>query len=114
MRVNNKNNRRNGIVLSRLAAGVMAATLASASWQAMAFSIDTGNPDIRMRWDNTVKYNIGWRMEGRDDNLGDNWASQATNHGWDRGDVVTNRVDLLSEFDMVYKMDHGFRVSAAA
>lgn len=114
MRVNNKNNRRNGIVLSRLAAGVMAATLASASWQAMAFSIDTGNPDIRMRWDNTVKYNIGWRMEGRDDNLGDNWASQATNHGWDRGDVVTNRVDLLSEFDLVYKRDHGFRVSAAA
>ncbi len=114
MSVNNKNNRRNGIVLSRLAAGVMAATLASASWQAMAFSIDSGNPDIRMRWDNTVKYNIGWRMEGRDDRLGDNWVSQATNHGWDRGDVVTNRVDLLSEFDMVYKMDHGFRVSAAA
>lgn len=114
MSVDKNNNRRNRIALSRVAAGVMAAGLAASSWQAMAFSIDTGNPDIRMRWDNTLKYNIGWRMEGRDDRLGDNWQSQATNHGWDRGDVVTNRVDLLSEFDMVYKMDHGFRVSAAA
>jgi len=114
MSVNKNNNRCKRIALSRLAASVIAAGLASASWQAMAFSIETGNPDIRLRWDNTLKYNVGWRMEGRDDRLGDNWMSQATNHGWDRGDVVTNRVDLLSEFDMVYKMDHGFRVSAAA
>ncbi|WP_178114671.1 DUF1302 domain-containing protein [Pseudomonas saliphila] len=114
MSVNKNNNRCNKIALSRLAAGVLAAGLASTSGQVMAFSIDTENPDLRVRWDNTVKYNIGWRMEGRDDRLGDNWVSQATNHGWDKGDVVTNRVDILSEFDMVYKMNHGFRVSAAA
>ncbi|QIB51170.1 DUF1302 domain-containing protein [Pseudomonas sp. OIL-1] len=114
MSVNKNNNRCNKIALSRLAAGVLAAGLASTSGQVMAFSIDTENPDLRVRWDNTVKYNIGWRMEGRDDRLGDNWVSQATNHGWDKGDIVTNRVDILSEFDMVHKMNHGFRVSAAA
>lgn len=113
MSVNKNNNRYYGMGLSRLAAGIMAAGLAAVSTQALAFSIETDNPDLKVRWDNTVKYNIGWRMEGRNDTLGDNWGTQATNHGWDRGDVVTNRVDILSEFDFVYKLDHGFRVSAA-
>lgn len=81
---------------------------------AQAFGIDTGNPDLKVRWDNTLTYNIGWRAQSRDDNLGDNWISQATNHGWDRGDVVTNRVDLLSEFDVIFQDSHGFRISAAA
>lgn len=114
MSIDKNKNRRKRMSLSRLAAGVMAAGMVASGGQALAFSIETGNPDLRVRWDNTVKYNIGWRMEGRNDDLGDNWMSQATNHGWDRGDVVTNRLDLLSEFDVVYKRDHGFRVSAAA
>jgi hypothetical protein len=32
----------------------------------------------------------------------------------DAGDIVTNRLDLLSEFDLIYKRYHGFRVSGAA
>lgn len=99
------------VLLSAVACGT-AIMLGATS--AMAFSIDSGNPDIKMHWDNTLTYNIGWRAESRDDNLGNNWVSQATNHGWDRGDVVTNRLDLFSEFDFVYKRKHGFRVSAAA
>lgn len=87
--------------------------LALASLPVSAVSLDTDNPDLRIRWDNTVKYNVGLRVEDRDDTLGDTWVSQATNHGWDQGDVVTNRVDVLSEFDLIYKMNHGFRVSAA-
>jgi len=81
---------------------------------ASAFQIETDNSDISMRWDNTVKYNAGWRAEGRKAVLADNWVSQGTNYGWDRGDVVTSRVDLLSEFDFIFKEKHGFRVSAAA
>lgn len=88
--------------------------LLAAATSAQALNIKTGNPDVQMRWDNTLTYNIGWRAQGRDDKLGDKWISQATNHGWDRGDVVTNRVDLLSEFDFIYKEKNGFRVSAAA
>lgn len=94
-----------------LVGSVAMAMLAS---PAAAFEITSGNPDVSMRWDNTVKYNAGWRAEGRDRKLGDNWTSQATNHGWDRGDMVTSRIDLLSEFDFVYKEKHGFRVSGAA
>lgn len=95
----------------RLLAG---AALVLAAFPASAFEIETGNPDVKIRWDNTLKYNAGWRAEGRDDKLGDAWIGQATNHGWDTGDLVTNRFDLLSEFDFVYKEKHGFRISAAA
>lgn len=35
----------------------------------MAVELDTGNPDLRMRWDNTVRYNLGMRMEGQDRRL---------------------------------------------
>ena len=35
--------------------------LATANVQ--AFEITTDNPDIKARWDNTVKYSASWRME---------------------------------------------------
>ncbi len=90
------------------------AVMALAALPGSAVEIKPENPDVAIRWDNTVKYNAGWRAEGRDNKLGDNWVSQATNYGWDKGDLVTNRVDLLSEFDFVYKGAHGFRISGAA
>ncbi|MNZ27871.1 hypothetical protein D3C78_450930 [compost metagenome] len=89
------------------------AVMAMAALPAAAFTIDTGNPDLTMRWDNTLKYNIGWRMEGRDNTLGDTAGFSTSTYSRDKGDVVTNRVDILTEFDMVYKENHGFRVSAA-
>lgn len=91
-----------------------AVVLAMLGNEAAAFQIDVDNPDVRMRWDNTVRYNIGWRVDERDDTLGDTWGLQAGEYKFDKGDVVTNRVDLLSEFDFVYKMNYGFRVSGAA
>lgn len=91
----------------------LSAAIALASGSAFAFSIDTGNDDLTVRFDNTVKYNIGWRMEDRDQTLVNtpNFATSTLSHG--KGDVVTNRVDILTEFDVIYKEDHGFRVSAA-
>ncbi len=89
------------------------AVMALAALPAAAISIDTGNPDLAVRWDNTLKYNIGWRMEERDNTLGDTAGFSTSTYSRDKGDVVTNRVDILSEFDFIYKEDHGFRVSAA-
>jgi hypothetical protein len=100
-----------GAQAASLVGGAALALLVS---PASAFQIDTGNPDVAMRWDNTVKYNAGWRAESRNPVLADNWVSQGTNYGWDRGDMVTSRVDLLSEFDFIFKEKHGFRVSGAA
>jgi hypothetical protein len=84
------------------------------SGRAAAFEFDSGDPELKIRWDNTVRYNAGWRMESRDKTLGDSWGLQAGEYKFDKGDLVTNRVDLLSEFDVVYKMYYGFRVSGAA
>lgn len=109
----NKKTKINGFARMQMAAAVGGAVLALATLPAGAFSFETGNPNLQVRWDNTLKYNAGWRVEGRDDNLGDSAAYQNSTYSHDRGDLVTNRIDILSEFDFVYKENHGFRVSAA-
>jgi uncharacterized protein DUF1302 len=91
-----------------------AALMAGLSGQVAAFQFDTGDPDLDIRFDNTVKYNVGWRTEPRDKTLGDTWGLQAGEYKFDNGDIVTNRLDLLSEFDFIYKSYYGFRFSGAA
>lgn len=91
----------------------------SASGGSLAVEIDVGNPDIKMSWDNTVKYSAGWRVADIDRRVADNslGPQMNTNDGdqnFKKGAMITNRVDLLSEFDFRYKRDFGFRVSGAA
>lgn len=95
---------------------VMIGLAAAGLWSgnAGAFQFETNNPDLEMRWDNQIRYNVGWRMNKRDRTIGDTWTAQAGEHKFDKGDVVTNRVDLLSEFDFIFKRNYGFRVSGSA
>ncbi len=79
-----------------------------------AMPIETGNPDLDVRWDNTIRYNAGWRMEGQNDDFNRSPFYDDTENKFDRGDMVTNRVDMLSELDVIWLQKHGFRVSAAA
>ena len=90
----------------------------SVSSAAFAFQIDSGNPDFRMSWDNTVKYSAAWRVRDVDSSVADNSIGpQAnTNDGdlnFDKG-LISNRLDLLSEFDLRYKRNYGLRLSGAA
>lgn len=96
---------------SQLALAVSAACLAAGN--ASAFEIDTGNSDVAVRWDNTVRYNAGWRAQGRDSAISKNSFYDEGDALFNKGDMVTNRLDLLTEFDFVYKKDLGFRVSGA-
>lgn len=87
---------------------------------ANAFDIDLGNPDMTLRWDNTLRYNVGFRAEDCDKNIcgndagaGDVTAYQSDRKFADAGDIVTNRIDILTEADFVYKGRHGARVSAS-
>jgi hypothetical protein len=78
-----------------------------------ASDIDVGNPDLSIQWGNTFRYNVGWRAESR--NRG--WETSgiaSTQAKYDKGDVVVNRGDLLSELDLNYKGIAGFRLSGAA
>lgn len=80
---------------------------------AEAFQFPTDNPDLAVRWDNTFRYSLGSRVEGQSSRILRNAGSDESDAKFDKGDLITNRLDLLSEFDLVYKSRHGFRVSGA-
>ena len=90
------------------------ALCAIASSPARAVELETGNPDLAVRWDNTVRVNLGWRVEKRDDLIGNNQLYDEGTYSFDRGDMVAQRFDWLSEFDIAYQKRYGARVSAQA
>ena len=103
--------------LTALAAAAMLASGAN------AFEIDTGNPDLKLRWDNTVRYSTAFRLEGRSPGLsqtrfGPTGVIGANNLNQDDGDnnfgrgLVSNRLDVLSELDLRYGA-FGVRLSGA-
>lgn len=89
------------------------ALLAACALPAHAFQIDTGNPDLSLRWDNTLKYSNAFRVGSQDDELLSNINQDDSNRNFDRG-LVSNRLDLLSELEVMYRGTFGARVSGAA
>lgn len=79
---------------------------------ARASEIATGNPDLTVRWDNTVKYSAAWRMKDPSSILTANRNLNDGDANFNQG-LISNRFDLLSEFDLTYKQ-MGMRLSAAA
>jgi len=115
----------------RLGAIALAAALAT---QAQAIEIDTGDADWSVRWDNTLRLSGKLRTGAADPALLDSFRQiptgapppapatfsfpQALN--FNAGDqnfqsrgLVSARVDLLSEFDAIWRRDFGVRLSAA-
>jgi hypothetical protein len=82
--------------------------------QAVAMEVDLGNPDVRMSWGNTIRYNVGARVNKRDNVIGNTANSDEGDYRFGRGDLVANRMDLLSELDLSYRGQFGFRLSGAA
>ena len=76
-----------------------------------AFEFNTDD-DLAMRWDNTLRINVASRATGQDKAIINNVNVDDGDRNFDTGSVFT-RVDLLSEFDFVWKKSLGFRVSAA-
>jgi hypothetical protein len=106
---------------------VVGTSLLAAAGYSFAAPIDVGNPDIRLRWDNTLKYSAGMRTKSQSDTLteftpppaGGGSGPAALNgddgdRNFNSGRLISNRLDLLSEMDLVYRDNVGFRVSAAA
>lgn len=84
--------------------------------QAYAFNIETSNDDLSVRWDNTLKYSNAFRVQNQDDSLISGNAFSANsddgNRNFNRG-LISNRVDWLSELDVVYAKRYGMRISGA-
>ena len=70
---------------------------------AEAFDIPTGNPDLALRWDNTFRYNLGFRTQSQDPNILASPNFDDGDRNFSNGSIVTNRLDLLSEFDFIYQ-----------
>src|SRR5439155_12316939 len=110
----------------RLLSVAVATSLMAAAGCSLAAPIDVGNPDIELRWDNTVKYSAGIRAKSRSATLteiaappaGGGTGPNALNgddgdRNFKNGGLISNRLDLLSELDLVYRKDYGLRVSGA-
>jgi hypothetical protein len=93
---------------------VTAVAMALACGNAHAFRFDTGNSDLKMRWDNTLKYSTIYRLSDPDqDHLARYIGSPAGDgdRNFNKG-IASSRLDLLSEFDLVHGGDKGVRISA--
>jgi hypothetical protein len=78
-----------------------------------AAEIKIDHPDIQVRWDTSVRYNAGVRMEDRNSRFENNAGTDETERSVRKGSLVTNRLDLVSEIDVIYNNETGVRVSAA-
>ncbi|HEY6131158.1 MAG TPA: DUF1302 family protein, partial [Halioglobus sp.] len=107
--------------MKKLLAVSLFATATAASLQAQAFMFDTPT-DWEVRWDNTVKGNLMNRLENQDPSVYDPTRSiparaaqlsDDADYSVTPGHMVSERFDLLSEMDVVWKDRYGFRVSGA-
>ncbi|MBU5613835.1 DUF1302 domain-containing protein [Geomonas azotofigens] len=76
------------------------------------FQIDTGSEDVKLRWDNTFRYTLSQRVKGQNDAILKSPNNDDGDRNFDVG-IVSNRLDILSEFDAVYKQSYGVRFSGA-
>lgn len=79
---------------------------------ANAYTFDTGNPDYTLSLGGTLRYNLGMRAEGRGSDVVA--AGNNSTYSYDKGDIYTNRLDLLTELDADYQHIVGVRVSGSA
>jgi uncharacterized protein DUF1302 len=115
-----------GQKMKKLLAVSVLATASAASMQAQAFKFDTPS-DWDIRWDNTIKGNLMLRVENPDPSIydpsrtygpsGPNATAAGIADDADfsvkQGHFVSQRIDLLSEMDVVWKDKMGFRISGA-
>ncbi len=100
-------------ILRRAGLSAALAAMFAAPASVWAFEIPTGNEDLAMRFDNTIRYNLGIRTQSQDRALLGNVNLDDGNRNFNVGDIVTNRFDGLTEFDIIWKRQFGARVSGA-
>lgn len=96
--------------------GVLATAVLAAVWNmpVQAFEVDTGNPDLAIRFDNTVRLNYAQRVEEANSKIAHTYNSNDGDRNFSSGSPVSQRVDLLTELDVVYQGNKGFRISTGS
>ena len=107
--------------MTKLFALSVLVTATAASMQAHAFKFDTPS-DWDIRWDNAFKGNLMVRAQNQDPSIYDPKRSDPegaaalsddADYSVDQGNFVSQRADLLSEMDVIWKNTLGFRISGA-
>ena len=92
----------------------------TAPGSSIAFEFDTPD-DWEIRWDNTFKLNVMARVAKQDDDV----ITPQADAGWFLADdadlsvdrsglgLVSTRFDVLSELDVIWRENFGFRVSGS-
>jgi hypothetical protein len=96
------------------AASLLALLALAAVPAAHAAEIDTGNPDVVLRWDNTLRYNLGQRVQNQSAAILGNPNNDDGDRNFGNHSLIANRLDLLSELDLVVDNNYGFRLSGTA
>ncbi len=91
----------------------VALLLLNAENRVRAAVIATGNPDLKLNWDNTFKYTSLFRLANPDSALTADVNQDDGDRNFSRG-LVSNRVDFFSEADLTFKDNFGMRASVAA
>ena len=78
-----------------------------------AYAIDITSPDgdVAISWNNTIRYGAAFRTEGQSSALTANPNADDGDRNFDTG-LISNRVDFLSELDVMAKNGFGARMSA--
>jgi hypothetical protein len=87
-----------------MGAACLAAALAAGAGKAgpaRAGELHSG-PDLRLRWDNTLKYSSAWRVQKQSQTLLAPINADDGDRNFARG-FISNRLDLLSEVDLTYR-----------
>jgi len=111
-----KNQQQNGVwklPLGWMATIITTIGLLGISSQAAAFKVDT-SPEWTVNWDNSILYNLGIRTQNIHSSIGNNPAYSESDYKFpNRGDVVMNRIQNLSEIDIDYMQKYGARLSGS-
>ncbi len=107
--------------MKKLLAFSLFAAATAASLHAHAFKFDTSD-DWSIRWDNTFKGNLMYRVENQDPSVysplradppATSRVADDADYSVDKDHAVSQRIDVLSEMDIVWKDTLGMRVSGS-
>jgi len=92
---------------------VLVGTVAMASFANTTQAVEFEYGELKGTWDNTVKYSLGSRISNPSDSNLNNINADDAEHNFERGALVMNRFDWLTELNARYK-NFGLALSAAA
>ena len=93
---------------------LFSAILLTSTPASYAFELADGNEGWAVRFDNTLKASVGQRVEGQNSKIANTSNLNDGDKNFSVGSAISQRVDLLTELDVVYQENMGFRVSAAS